>query len=208
MKNLGWNIDAFLYDIFLGRVDKKLYKDVLLVLGKVKKGVKIDEFGCGTGELTRRLPKSAKIRAVDYSPNALKKVEQKTQKNVKVFCLDFYKKQPKGRPDILIACRSLYHKDVEKSMKMLSKHIGKGTVIIAHPQPSWWKYVFPKTKGFRLPSFIQLVKSYGRFANMTGQAPYALFSSKKWLKVAKKYFKNVKLYRAAHDTHYILKLSK
>lgn len=208
MNNLGWNIDAWLYDIFLGRVDRKLYRDVLAIIGDVDR-LKIDEFGCGTGELTSRLPKKAKVRAVDYSPNALKKVRQKTGKNVKVFCMDFYKEQPKGSPNILIACRSLYHKDINKSMKIVSEHIGKkGTVIIAHPQPSWLKYVFPKWKGLRLPSFVQLVKSYGRFANFTGQAPYALFSSKKWLRAAKKYFKKVELYRVAFDTHYVVKLSR
>ncbi len=94
--NFGWNQIARIYDLFIGKVDEKLYEEIISSLGNLEK-IRVDEFGCGTGNLTARLSKSADIRAIDYSPNAIRIAKQKTNGKVKFYLMDFYKNSRKAR---------------------------------------------------------------------------------------------------------------
>ncbi|MCK5449413.1 class I SAM-dependent methyltransferase [Candidatus Pacearchaeota archaeon] len=206
--NVGWDIGSLVYDLFTGKVDEQLYLEVLLALGTLD-GIKLDEFGCGTGNLTGRLPETTKIRAVDYSPIAIAKAKQKTSKNVGFFIMDFYQEQPNGyKPDKIVACRSLYHSDLSLSLGILSRHLGDGgEAIIAHPTENWRKYVTPIVNGKREFNFVQFVKSNWRFANRMG-VPYALFSADEFERVGKQHFDEVIINSAGYDTHYLVQLRK
>ncbi len=209
MKNtFGWNIDALVYDLFSGKVDKKLYEDVLSALGDLKETT-IDEFGCGTGNLTQRLPRTARVRVIDYSPIAITKAKQKANKNTSFFVMNFYQEQPKGyKPDKIVACRSLYHPDLSLSLRILSEHLGdNGELIIAHPVDSWRKYITPKINGKRSFNFIQVVKSIGRIANNLN-VPYSLFSADEFEKIGRQHFDEVVIGSAGYDTHYLIQLRK
>ncbi len=84
--------------------------------------------------MTARLSKSADIRAIDYSPNAIRIAKQKTNGKVKFYLMDFYKKQPEGKADKVVACRSMYHPNLLRGLEILSEHTAEGGLaIIAHP---------------------------------------------------------------------------
>jgi len=206
--NIGWNFDALVYDLFTGKVDRQLYSDVLSALGAVD-GTTIDEFGCGTGNLTRILLKTARIRAIDYSPIAIAKAKQKTNGDVNFFVMDFYQEQPKGyKPDKIIACRSLYHKDLSLSLRILSTHLGnEGEVVIAHPIENWRKFIMPRVDGKRNFDVVQFVKSIGRFVNHMN-VPYSLFTAEEFKRVGKQYFDDITITLAGYDTHYLIRLRK
>lgn len=208
VNNIGWNIDALVYDLFTGKVDRELYSNVIMALGTLD-GITIDEFGCGTGNLTAKLPETARVRAIDYSPLAIAKAKQKTNGNVKFFSMDFYQEQPNGyQPDKVLACRSLYHKDLSLSLGILSKHLGdKGEAVIAHPIENWKEYVMPKDNGNKKFDFIQFAKSIGRFANHMN-VPYSLFTAEEFKRVGKQHFDDVAITSAGYDSHYLIQLRK
>ena len=206
--NLGWNIDAIVYDLFTGKVDRKIYEEVLSTLGQLD-GLAIDEFGCGTGNLTRRFPATARVRAIDYSPIAVTKAKQKTNVNVRFFVMDFYEQQPNGyKPDRIVACRSLYHSDLSRSLGTLSGHLGdEGEVVVVHPNEDWKKYITPNIDRKRSFDFVQFVKSIGRVTNHFN-VPYTLFSADEFEKIGQQHFDEVIVNSAAYDTHYLIQLRK
>ncbi len=208
MSNTGWNLNALVYDLFTGKVDEQLYRDVIAALGDLD-GIKLDEFGCGTGNLTSKFPNTAKVRAIDYSPLAIKKAKQKTNENVVFFLMDFYQEQPtEYQPDVIVACRSMFHSDLSKSLEILSNHLGdQGVAVIAHPSKNWREYITPKVNGRRKFDLIQFVKSIGRVANHFN-FPYSLFSTEKFEKIGKQYFDEVKITSAGYNTHYLVVLKK
>lgn len=208
INNILWNIDALGYDVFTGKVDRQVYSDVLSVLGTLD-GFTIDEFGCGTGNLTRRFPETARIRAIDYSPITINKAKQKTNENVTFFVMDFYQEQPTGyQPDKIVACRCLYHNDLSSSLGMLSTHLGdKGEVVIAHPIENWSKYLMPRIGEKRHFDFVQLIKSIARFSNKT-EFQYSLFTAEEFESAGKQHFDDVTVTSAGYDTHYLIQLRK
>ena len=208
VSNIGWNIDALVYDLFSGKVDKQLYIEVLSALGTLE-GLAVDEFGCGTGNLTRRLPETARVRAIDYSPIAIAKAKQKTNGHVSFFLMDFYQERPSGyQPDKIVACRSLYHQDLSLSLGILSEHLGDGgEVVIAHPIENWREYVMPRLNGERNFDFFQFVKSFGRLTRHIN-VPYSLFSAAEFERIGKKHFDSVMVNLAGYDTHYLIQLRK
>ena len=208
MDNIAWNIDALVYDVLTGKVDRQVYSDVLSVLGTLD-GSTIDEFGCGTGNLTRRFPKTARIRAIDYSPIAIDKAKQKTNGNVTFFVMDFYQEQPAGyQPDKIVACRCLYHHDLSLSLGILSAHLGdKGEVVIAHPVEDWSKYLMPRIEEKRHFDLVQLLKSITRLTNKT-EFQYSLFTAEEFESAGKQHFDDVTVTSAGYDTHYLIQLRK
>ena len=208
INNIGWNIDALVYDVFTGKVDRQVYSDVLSALG-ILDGFTIDEFGCGTGNLTSRFPDTARIRAIDYSLIAIDKAKQKTNENVTFFAMDFYQEQPAGyQPDKIVACRCLYHNDLSLSLGMLSTHLGnEGEVVIAHPVENWSKYIMPRTEEKRHFDLVQLIKSIARFTNKT-EFQYSLFSAEEFENAGKQDFDDVTVTSAGYDTHYLIQLRK
>ena len=206
VRNIGWNITSLAYDFFTGKVDLQVYEDVLSSLGPLD-GVRIDEFGCGTGNLTRRFPETARVRAIDYSPVAIAKAMQKTNERVNFFSMNFYEEQPGGEsPDKIVACRSLYHPDLSRSLGILSNHLGEsGEAVILHPIEDWKKYVMPKVNGRRRFDPIQLVKASARISNRL-RFPYALFSREEFENVGMQHFDEVSVGMAAYDTHYLVQL--
>ena len=206
--NLGWNIDAIVYDLFTGKVDKKIYEEVLLTLGQLDE-LTVDEFGCGTGNLTRRFPETARVRAIDYSPIAVTKAKSKTNGNVRFFVMNFYEQQPNGyKPDRIVACRSLYHSDLSRSLGIISEHLGdEGEVVVVHPSESWKKYITPNMNGRRNFDFVQFMKSIGRLAN-NFNVPYALFSADEFERAGRQHFDDVEVNSSAYDTHYLVQLRK
>ena len=209
MSKLGWNISmGFFYDKFLCDVDEKLYSEVILNIND-RDVNSIDEFGSGSGQLTRRLPKTAKIRAFDFSEEAIEKARKLVSRNVEFFHINFYKERPNDyKPDIAIACRSLYHKDLGFSIDMLAEHVGQGLVIIVHPKPYLLDYANPKINGFRKFNSVQFFKgSIGRITNYFGHS-YNLFEAEEFERIGNLSFNNVSVDSCAYDTHYIIKLQQ
>ena len=206
--NLGWNIDAIVYDLFSGGVDRKIYKETLSTLGQLD-GLAVDEFGCGTGNLTRRFPETARVRAIDYSPIAVTKAKRKTNGNVRFFVMDFYEQQPNDyKPDRIVACRSLYHSDLSRSLGILSEHLGDdGKVVVVHPSEDWKKYITPNLNGRISFDFVQFMKSIGRLTNHLN-IPYALFSADEFERIGRQHFDEVVVNSSAYDTHYLIQLRK
>jgi len=212
LESIYWDCINSKYDSLTGKIDNKLYLDVLSALGNLT-GVKIDEFGCGTGNLTSKLSKTgAIIRAIDCSSSAISiaqnKIENKT--NVTFFLMDFYNEQPQNyHPDKIVVCRSLYNKDLSSSLGMLSEHLGyKGTVVIAHPVKNLFDSIMPQIDKHRKFSFNQMMKASARMANFMKITSYSLFSADDFEKVGRQHFDTVEVQVAAYGTNHIIKLSK
>ncbi|KYK26978.1 hypothetical protein AYK26_04405 [Euryarchaeota archaeon SM23-78] len=204
-----WDINAIFYDVLMSKLHRHLYKDIIKALGPLD-NVKIDDVGCGTGELILLMPKTAIIRGIDYSKKAINKCRKKCAKhNAKFYVMDFYKELPKDyKPDKVVACRSLYHKNLDLSLSTLSKHLGKhGLVVVAHPKLKWQEYVSANAKSGFI-RFMQITKSSARvFSKLLGY-PYNLFPLKDFKKYGKKYFDKVECREAGLKTHYLIILKK
>lgn len=115
------------------RYDNKFTK--LLNLCQVKKGSKILEVGCGTGDFTKRLAKiktsETKITAIDITPNLIK-LAKKTIKNKKItfktdslhslsFKNNFY--------DIVCGISILHHVSLKKALKEIYRVLKPGGEI-------------------------------------------------------------------------------
>lgn len=167
MSRLGWNLSMnFFYDKFLCEVDEKLYLDIVRVVQESKHD-SIDELGSGSGQLIKRLPTTSKIRALDFSEEAIKKAKKLVGENVEFFHVNFYNERLNTyQPDITIACRSLYNSDLSISIDMLAEHTGSGLAIIAHPKPNLRDYSIPNIDGSKKIHLVQLFKgSIGRISN-------------------------------------------
>lgn len=154
-----WNLNAFFYDLLMGEVHNKIYRDILHELGNLE-GVRIDDIGCGTGELISMMPDTAIVRGVDISNLAIKKAKRKcTNPNAIFFNMDFYSELPlEYSPDKIVACRSLYRENLSLGLRLLSEHLGEsGLAIIVHPKPNWKEYVL-KGNSYN-PT--QVIKSFG-----------------------------------------------
>ncbi len=199
---------GFLYDRFLCEVDKKLYSDVVRVVQDSKHD-SIDELGSGSGQLTRRLPTTSKIRALDFSEKAIEKAKKLAGENVEFIQTDFYKEIPNTYDsDITIACRSLYHPDLNVSLDMLAEHTGQGLAIVAHPKPSLWDYALPQINGSRQLNLIQLIKGMsGRISNRIGHS-YNLFDAEEFEKIGKQSFNQVHVENCAYGTHNLVLLQQ
>lgn len=206
--NFGWNQIARIYDLFIGKVDEKLYEEIIFSLGNLEK-ISIDEFGCGTGNLTKRFPESADIRAIDYSPNAIRIAKQKTNGKANFYLMDFYKECPHGNADVVVACRSIYHWDLSKSMDILAGHLNEnGMAVIVHPHEKLKNYLNPKFNGKDSVYFLHLAKSINRLAAQTGIVSYSLFPAEEFEKRGREHFKEIEVKLAGYETHYLVKLRK
>lgn len=204
-----WNINALFYDNLMSDIHTKLYEDALESLGNLNK-VKIDDIGCGTGELIFRMPKTAIIRGIDYSPKAIKKAEEKCiDHNAKFLIMDFYSKLPKDyKPDKIVACRSLYHKDLSLSLRILSEHLNEGGLaVIVHPKPKSSEYM-ELNGASKITKFIQFIKLFPRILSKMFGYSYNLFNIKDFERIGKQYFSSVESSEAGYGTHYLIKLRK
>lgn len=198
----AWDIAALVYDLLCSKTDRQLYAEVLNAL---EPAGSIDEFGCGTGNLTSMLPETALVRAIDCSPFAIEKAKKKANGNVSFFVMDFYRELPTDyKPEQIVACRCLYHKDLSYSLSIVSEHLSsKGKAIVAHPQEAWKKYITPIAKGSRCIGLAHLVKSSARL-----NTNYALFSASEFERTGRLHFDEVAVKPAAYDTHYLVELRK
>lgn len=200
-----WNINAFYYDRLISDAINALYFDVLDALGPLE-GVKIDDIGCGTAELIARMPKSAIVRGIDHSPKAIA-LSRKKAPHAKFYEMNFYKRLPGGyKPEKIVACRSLYDEDLDKSIKLIAKHLSpNGVAVIAHPKKSIRSY----SKSYSLKGkAIHALKIMPRIIHKTLRYNYALFTPEEFKMVCKKYFHDVKLESGGKGTHDIIILKK
>lgn len=205
-----WNLNGIVYDWLMSEVHTKLYKDILRGLGNLD-GVRIDDIGCGTGELIKRMPETAIIRGIDYSQKAIAKAQKKcSSQNVKFYTMDFYSELPQDyKPDRVVACRSLYHPDLSLGLRILSEHLGdSGLAVIAHPKPNLKEYMKPQNGSSNKVNLIQIVKSSGRLFSRIFGYNYTLHSVQDFEKVGKQYFNSVKCSDAGDGTHNLVRLEK
>ena len=207
--DIGWNVNNLFFDYVLGEVDRQVYMEVIAALGDLD-GKTIDEFGCGTGELTRLLSQTAEVRAIDYKKRALETTRKKTGLNVDLFLMNFYFQRPDSyKPDKVVACRSIYHPDLDLSLGILSKHLGDGGLaVVAHPVPYWLEYVTPNGNGKGVIDFKLMIKSISRPASRLGLLDYSLFTREQFLEVGQRHFNEVNCQRCGYGTHYLVMLRK
>jgi len=208
VSNFGWNSIAKIYDFVAGEIDEQLYGEVIRSLGNLD-NLLLDEFGCGTGNLTIKFPKTVKVRAIDYSPNAIEIARKKTKDNITFYVMDFYRKRLEGRADKIVACRSMYNPDLSRSMEILSNQVNDGgLVIIAHPRENLRRYLFPRIKRKKTLSVNHLVKSMNRVMNNMNLIDYSLFHAEKFKEIGRRHFNEVDVKLAGYETHYIVSLIK
>lgn len=207
---LVWEINAILYNLFMSDVHKHLYNDVLKALGPLE-NIKIDDIGCGTGKLIKFMPKTAIIRGIDYSKQAIIRAKNECKGHPKVTFLikDFYSEIIDGyKPDKVVACRSLYYNDLSLSLSVLSAHLGEeGLAVVAHPKPDWKEYVGNN----KLPiknKLVQIIKSIGRVSSKILGYPYNLFQLEEFDRCGRQHFDSVECGEAGLGTHYIIRLEK
>jgi len=209
MGRIIWNYSLkFFYGLVNGRIDDKLYRDILDSIGCTS-GTTIDEFGCGNGGLTRRFPETTHVRAVDFSEEAIKFARKVTKPNVSFYNMDFYKDLPNGyKPDILVACRCLYHPSLEFSLERLAEHVGEGVVVIAHPNPDFKKYIIPEMNGARNLNLKQILKrTAGNLSGFFGH-DYHLFREGEFRRIGEQFFHLVSVEDCAYGTHLLIKLEQ
>lgn len=212
--SFAWDLDALVYDYFVGEVDKQLYANVLHTAGlaginKNVERMRIDDFGCGTGNLTRLLPALAEVRAIDISLTAIMCAYPKVSTGVRFHHADFYGQEVGVRnSDVAIACRSLYHHDLSRSLGMLSRHLSDtGMAVVAHAMPDIGSYVFPQFNGTRSFSPRQAVKALSRMVKLVG-VDYRFFEAQEFERAGRQHFNDVKVELGGFGTHYVVTLRK
>ncbi len=123
----GWSTSA-------GQKRAERRGDIFIRLGKLKKGRKVLELGCGTGIFTNMIQKTrADITAIDISPFFIKKAKENTiAKNVK-FCIENIEHMsfPDNNFDCIIGSSILHHLDnLEKCLVEIKRVLKKGGVFV------------------------------------------------------------------------------
>ena len=205
-----WYINGLIYDLLMNDVHKRLFQDVIEAIGDLD-GKKIDDIGCGTGEVIQLLPKTADIRGIDYSAAALLRAREKCpSENVTFVEMDFYGQLPDDRkPDKIVACRSLYHHDLTVSMAMIFNQLNEsGAAVLIHPKPRVIDFMLPNKGAKRFFNLTQFIKSAPRILSKIFGYPYHLFEAHDFEAAGKKYFKTVDVRDAAYGTHYLIYCEK
>lgn len=204
---LAWSLDALVYDAVSGRVDRQLYQNILTALGPTE-GLLVDDFGCGTGNLTRLFPPSTRVRAIDISPVAIARTYYKVGDNVSLHQENFYEQLQDPRPDRIVASRSLYHPDLSRSIGMLAGHLGdNGIAVVAHAVPDVHQYLFQQWNGSRSFSPRQAVKAVARLTRLVG-IDYRFFEAEEFEQAGRHYFDDVRVELGGFGTHYVVTLRK
>lgn len=205
-----WYVNGLIYDLLMNDVHRRLYRDVIEALGDLD-GQKIDDIGCGTGEIIQLLPETADVRGIDYSAAALLNARKKCpSENVKFTEMDFYGQLPDDRrPDKIVACRSLYHHDLTVSMAMIYHQLNDGgSAVLIHPKPRVKDFMLPKKGDKRFFNLTQFIKSAPRVLSKIFGYPYHLFEAQDFEEAGNKFFSKVEVRDAAFGTHYLIYCEK
>lgn len=208
INNIWWELNTFIYGHLMTDIHNKLYEEVITALGNLD-NVRVDDFGCGTGELIKRMNKKAIIGGIDISRKAIEITRRIAKPNTKLYVMDFYSELPDTyKPDKIVACRSLYHPDLKLSLRMVAEHLSdNGSAIIVHPKKEWRDFINPDTKSIK-SKLVQIVKSFPRkFSKYLG-FQYNLFSPEEFKKYGEQFFNHVQCEDTGYGTHNLIILNK
>lgn len=106
---------------------------IFTTLGKIEKGKKILEIGCGVGLFTRRVQtKGAQITAIDISPHLLDRARQNINSpDVKFHCCNV-EEMPfeSNKFDIILGISILHHLNLDNVLSEIRRVLKRGGLIV------------------------------------------------------------------------------
>lgn len=200
-----WDMNQTPYRFFHDEIDESVFREIHQHVRKLGKRVSVLDLGCGEGGTTRMLlPVSKAISAVDFSETAIRNCRKDIKNKKATFFVDginSFLDKTKEKYDVIIACRSLYTRKPEKTIKKIYMHLDKsGIVMIIIPKKSIFDY--SKTdSGFSPKLFIKTLVP--RILHLVGFIDYNLVLKDDMHLMLGKYFDGVSSGECGGGTHYI-----
>lgn len=197
----AWHLSALVYEWSYIRVAHQIDTDFLSYLGERVVGAVVADCGCGPGVVTEKLLQAgaARVVAVDANASMIERAKARLapcmatgkvvvyQASHEVGILSWARQQALGGRgfDIVLFKRSLY---MPRQRALLAlRHAAaalrsRGTIVVAHPDRSLWRYAFAPPFGITSYTPLHLGnRAISRLFEWCGVEEYTLYTCRELL---------------------------